>query len=554
MSLSAPNEVGVRAPAQPIPVPRTPGPGGIARLADRWRVPAVLVLTSSLLTLGMFRQTLREMVETWYSSRTFSHCFLILPLFLYLVWVRRKRVQALTPEPNFWGLAVLGFLAISWLVGNIGEARVVQEFALVAILVVLLWTILGAAIARALAFPLAFLLFAVPWGLSLISPLQDATAWFAVHALTLSNVPAVLENRTLSLPSATWTVAEACSGIRYMFSSIVLGLIYASMVYRTRKRRALFVVASVLTPLFANWLRAYAIVMLAYLTNNRLAAGVDHVVYGWLFFTVVQAALFVVGFRWRETPKGSESDFSGAALTTSSGPAAVSRRNTRLIIATAASALIGLTPLAAAQLWNRTPVETGWTGPPAVVDSAWRPVAAYDRNWAPELRGADETNFQSYISGEQRVDLCWAVYSGRHGFEIVNPYNRVANPKLWSVVADGFANGLVDGEQIQVQRNVIVGGNTSRSVWTWYRVGGEYTASPGRVKFLQAKARLLGKPATAAVISVAAGFPMDGSTADGILQNFLSHSSFSSPFRASDAPGSVTTPQNSADVPHKVSR
>src|SRR5271165_1374953 len=159
MDSSAPNKVGVRAPVQQLSGTRI-DTGMNALLARRWRVPAALVVASSLFSLGMFHQTLREMVETWYTSRTFSHCFLIFPLFLYLVWVRRERVQELIPEPNWWGLPLLGFLAIIWLVGHMGEARVVQEFALVAILVALLWTILGTAVARVLAFPLAFLFFA----------------------------------------------------------------------------------------------------------------------------------------------------------------------------------------------------------------------------------------------------------------------------------------------------------------------------------------------------------------------------------------------------------
>jgi len=37
-------------------------------------------------------------------------------------------------------------------------------------------------------------------------------------------------------------------------------------------------------PIIANWLRAYMIVMIGHLSGNKLAVGVDHLIYGWLFF------------------------------------------------------------------------------------------------------------------------------------------------------------------------------------------------------------------------------------------------------------------------------
>ncbi|WP_370657018.1 archaeosortase/exosortase family protein, partial [Klebsiella pneumoniae] len=54
--------------------------------------------------------------------------------------------------------------------------------------------------------------------------------------------------------------------------------------YRSLARRWVFVGVSIVTPLVANWLRAYMIVMLGHLSDNQLATGVDHVIYGWVFF------------------------------------------------------------------------------------------------------------------------------------------------------------------------------------------------------------------------------------------------------------------------------
>lgn len=497
-------------------------------LPDHWRWPGLLLTASFLAVLGLFWQTVRSMGETWYSSRTYNHGFLVLPLFLYLIWVRRGRLAAVRPTPTYWPLSLLAVLASVWLLGNLAEVRVVQEFALVAMLVTLVWVNLGPDVVHALRFPLAFLFFAVPFGQSLIGPLQDYTAWFAVHALTLSGVPVVLEHRILSLPSGSWEVAEACSGIRYLISSLVLGLIYTSVMYRSPKRRVIFVAASIAVPIAANGMRAYGIILLAHLTDNRLAVGVDHIVYGWLFFTAIQVALFAIGLKWRESP-GAEDGSVSARPSDVAGFANqhVPSAKAALIVAMAGIVLVGVPPLAAAHLWSRATASAGWSEQTVDVHLPWQPAPTYDMSWAPDLRGADRVFSQSYKAGEDRVDLYQALYSGRDGVNLVGNYNLLANPRLWEDLADGFENAVIDGRTISVHRSLLESGGASRLVWTWYWIDGEYTANPGQVKFLQAKARFLGRPSRAAVIALGTDFQAEPAEGRRILQDFLSHTSLS---------------------------
>ena len=57
---------------------------------------------------------------------------------------------------------------------------------------------------------------------------------------------------------------------------------------------------AIVVPVVANWLRAYMIVMLGHLSNNTIAVGVDHLVYGWVFFGIVIMLMFWIGARWAE--------------------------------------------------------------------------------------------------------------------------------------------------------------------------------------------------------------------------------------------------------------
>ena len=107
--------------------------------------------------------------------------------------------------------------------------------------------------------------------------------------LDFLGVPVLLEGRFITVPSGKWEVAEACSGIRYVTASLAVGFLFAGLVYKSWPRRVAFFIASAVVPVLANAVRVFGIILLAYLSGNRIAVGVDHILYGWLFFTIVMA-------------------------------------------------------------------------------------------------------------------------------------------------------------------------------------------------------------------------------------------------------------------------
>jgi exosortase A len=518
-------------------------PHALAKLRDQarkvipefWRLPSILTLAAITVSIVMFRATILEMVSTWLNSRTFSHCLLVPPLSVYMVWQRRNHLASMSPMPNPLALVLIGAAGVVWLLGNIGEIRVIEEFAWVAILIALIWALLGTSIIRGFAFPLGFLFFSVPFGLSLISPLQDITAWIAVHALNLTGVPAVLEHRLLSVPSSTWTVAEACSGVRYLFSSVMVGVIFAKFVYRSRKRRLVFVLCSVLVPILANGLRAYAIVLLAYLSDNRIAIGVDHIVYGWLFFAVVQLAMFGVGLRWMEPAASAKTFNPGNTVGAKQSIAStVHLRGRCLAIASLAILILVLLPTASRRLWLRADAKAqsiAWPDPPVTVAPPWQIIKFYDRSWTPELHSVTRSFEQGYASGSDHVDLYWALYS-EHGFELLNSYNRNGSPKAWAAIADSRQLEKIESQPVQVRRTLFVSGAVNRWMWTWYRVKDEYTSSAERVKYLQAKARLSGSCPTTIVFVLSMESAKEEAAAEATIREFLSHATFLNPHAA----------------------
>src|SRR5690606_34022897 len=106
-----------------------------------------------------------------------------------------------------------GFL---WLIAKIVDILVVEQFAVVAMIISGVWSIIGLNAFKVILFPLLFLLFSVPMGEALVPWLQKVTADFTVACIGLSGIPVYREGLFLYLPTGSWAVIEACSGIRYL--------------------------------------------------------------------------------------------------------------------------------------------------------------------------------------------------------------------------------------------------------------------------------------------------------------------------------------------------
>jgi len=300
------------APATVTPAPTWPRYAGALLLLLAW-------------ALFWYFDTASAMVGIWLRSDTFTHGFVVVPIVLWLVWHKRATLAQLQPQPNAWALLPLALAAFAWLLGDLVAVNALTQLALVSMLVLLVPALFGLAITRMLGFALAFMFFAVPFGEFAMPQLMQWTADFTVMALRASGVPVYREGLQFIIPSGSWSVIEACSGVRYLIASLTVGVLFAYLNYQSTLRRAVFIVVSILVPIVANWLRAYMIVMLGHLSGNKLAAGVDHLIYGWVFFGIVILLMFMVGARWSEPEPAAPMATAGAA-TQAPSPQLVQRR------------------------------------------------------------------------------------------------------------------------------------------------------------------------------------------------------------------------------------
>lgn len=465
--------------------------------------------------LWLLRETLGSLVSTWWRSQTYAHGFLILPISLYLIWRQRALLGALKPCVDLRVLPLLALLGFAWLLGNITSVLIVQQFVLVALLPALAWLLLGGQVMRVWAFPLAFLFFAVPFGEALIPTLIHYTAAFTVKALKLSGIPVYWEGNHISLPSGEWSVAAACSGIRYLIASLTTGLLYAYLSYHSLWRRLAFILLSIIFPIVANWLRAYMIVMIGHYSGMRLAVGIDHIIYGWIFFGIVMLLMFWIGSLWREDDVEPQAVLPAQAGDNSPGKS--------LLAAVAALMLLAIWPAWARQILDRVaaPIPDSYRHAPSL--PGWQPQTAAFTEWQPRFRGPDATVRQAYARGTQPVGLQILYYSSEaQGAELINSQNVliIEKDRTWHPVDTGTLKIAHDGLK-QVTATHLNSNSQGMEIWQWYYVDGVFTDNTYFAKLLEARARLLGRTQPSAALFVYAPVAEDVTAARTVLRNFV---------------------------------
>ncbi|MGK7869289.1 exosortase A [Falsiroseomonas sp. E2-1-a20] len=311
-----------------------------------WTLP-LAGLALGLLALGLLFQTeVTAAVATWDRSAAYTHCWLVLPIAAWLAWSRRERLATLRPRPSLLlALPALGG-AVAWLVAERLGIMEGRQLVLIGLVWVLVLATLGWRIALAMAGPLAYLVFLVPFGEFLTPMLQDLTLRMIEVGLRVTGIPHYIDGLIIEIPSGTFLVAEACAGLRFLIAALAFGALYALVMFRSPGRRAIVMVLALVVPVLANGLRALGIVLYGHYLGSAEAAAADHLVYGWGFFSVVLLLLVLAGLPFREDAGEPARDTDALA------PLRPAPRATGGGVAAAVvvAGLAGIGPLAAAQL------------------------------------------------------------------------------------------------------------------------------------------------------------------------------------------------------------
>jgi EpsI family protein len=249
----------------------------------------------------------------------------------------------------------------------------------------------------------------------------------------------------------------------------------------------------------------------------RYAVGVDHLIYGWIFFGVVMLLLFWVGSWWREDqPVGP----TGAGV---GRPLAADGRRTLLVAgALCVAAIAAAGPLYAQFLEATEDASLPVVSAPSA-SAGWEKAASRLPLFTPHYLNARASVHQTYEKQGNQVGVFIAYYARQHeGAEMIAFGNGVVPPAEghWRRLSEV---GRRSGEQgLAVRESRLRSNRDELLAWHWYWAGAHWTALEEEVKLRQAFDRLTGRGDDAAVVVL---YAIDGSSPRAeprkLLQDFV---------------------------------
>lgn len=453
----------------------------LTRTAAAWPRGPLAIAAIVAAIAAIYWPTVRDLAGL--GQRDDGQYLLVVGAFLFMVWGAREALERLPIRPSYWGLAALGVLAVAWLLGQLALVRVVTDASVVAMIPAAVLALLGAQWVRALAFPLAFLLLAIPIEQPLAPVLAGWTADVVIRLLESSGISVHREGAFFSISSGDWAVADTCSGMQYLTSCLVVSLFFAYTQFRSSAKRAAFIAGAAALAVVGNWLRAFLTVLIAHLSDNRFLRD-EHAMFGWYVYGVLFVLYVAAWWRFREAPQKREAP----GRTQGVFPARFAML-VALVLVIAPLIAIGVTRPARQAIGDLRIAESrGWTS-----------ASNAASNWTPLLHNPTRQQKYSFRQEDRHIDLVIGWFQQETwDSKLVSLANRLVEPETgrWVLARQ---SGV---DQFPATASLVASPDARVLIWQWYWVDGVMSGDPIRIKLAQLLGRLLRGRAPSAWIAI----------------------------------------------------
>ena len=263
-------------------------------------------------SVAIFYPALSQMYEIWNLQPEYSYGFVIPVLSAYLVWRQRDELRTLEFRGCWYGLILVGVGIALRVLGQFSTMSTIVRYAFLLTFYGIVLTATGPAVFRRLWLALAVLIFMVPLPIFMTErlslDLQLISSWLGTQLIRAAGVSVLLEGNVIDLGTYQLQVAEACSGLRYLFPLMTLAFLIAYLFRGALWKRALIFLSSIPITVLMNSLRIAVIGTTVDRWGPGMAEGVLHEFEGWLVFMLSTAAVLATalalarlgGVGWRD--------------------------------------------------------------------------------------------------------------------------------------------------------------------------------------------------------------------------------------------------------------
>ncbi len=272
-----------------------PSPGAYV-----WRLPWFIVLFAFMvagLSLWLYWDGLAYMWQAWSEAPEYSHAALIPPIAAFLIWQQKDRLEHIPYDGSWWGVGLVLLGGALLLLGQLATIYTLVQYAYVVTLCGLVLAFTGVRAFRWLAAPLLILVLMIPLPqfvlANLSTKLQLLSTDLGVWLMRLFDISVYVEGNVIDLGGYKLQVAEACSGLRYLFPLMTLGFLMAYFYKGAAWKRGVLFLSTIPITLVMNSMRVGTIGVMVEHWGIGMAEGFLHEFQGWMVFMLSAGLLLV---------------------------------------------------------------------------------------------------------------------------------------------------------------------------------------------------------------------------------------------------------------------
>ena len=449
----------------------------------------VLLACALLISSWPFMGALTWLWDFWTNNAEYSHGVLMPIVCGYLIWSRREQLATMAFTGSWLGVALIMAAALVYWFGKMSTLHVVDNFGYWLLLVGLALALLGRRAFRVIVVPLSLLLLAIPLPNLLLNNLslrlQLWSSQLGALIIRAFGISVLVQGNVLDLGNYKLEVAQACSGLRYLFPLLTIGVVMAYMYRGAWWKRVLIALSSLPLTLLMNGLRVGVIGLMVDRGGLALAEGFVHEFQGWAMF-MLTAALMLGLLIWLHRIGGSTVSWRDAFGVETVAPrprGSVARVSPVPVPFMAALGVIGAIVV----------VGEFVSSPKEVVPARAAFLAFPDRmdGWMGHRQGMeqqfiDALQLDDYIISDYQkptdvpVNLYVAYYNAQHSSQAAHspksclPAGGWVMTQIGSYTVPGVA---VSGQPLTVNRAVMEQNGARQLIYYWFQQRGRVVTS-----------------------------------------------------------------------------
>jgi exosortase D (VPLPA-CTERM-specific) len=508
----------------------------------RSAVPGYTLLVVAVAAAALlFAEAIQQLYAIWNLQPEYSYGILIPILSIFLIWRERQELSGLPLAGSWYGLPLIAAGLVLRVVGQLGTMPALVHYALLLVLYGLVLSLTGPAIFRRLLMPLLILVFMVPlppfFSEQLSLELQLLSSQIGVWIIRTAGISVFLQGNVIDLGTYQLEVAEACSGLRYLFPLMTLAFLIAYTFRGRVWKRTLVFLSSIPITVLMNSVRIGIIGISVDRWGTKMAEGLLHEFEGWAVFMLSSFGLVLVAVALLGRSGRTAAHPAGQAVASAPAaprqPAVNSRSASLPRLTTVPRSFIVATALVAAGAtievaiperpevppgraeFAEFPLQVGeWMGQRVTLEPAVLNLLRLDDYLLADYRATDGTPINLYVAFYQ---------SQRSGLSIHSPA-RCIPAGGWAIRS--FQRHMLRSDAVHgawsVNRVLIEEGNHKALVYYWFQERGRRLTSEYVVRWYLFWDSLTQHRTDGALVRLVVPVPKDGNieTLDAKLAQF----------------------------------